>query len=443
MSKHLEALIELLRIPSVSTDPAHKADVARAAAWLAERLEGLGFVAEIVPTPGHPVVYAERMVDPKAPTVLVYGHYDVQPPDPLELWESPPFEPEVREGRIYARGASDDKGQLYIHVAAAEELGHNLPVNLKFVIEGEEEIGSTNLFLFLKERKEQLAADVVLVSDGAMFAPGWPTLTYGLRGLAYLEVEVEGTKSDLHSGIHGGAVPNAAHAAAEMIAALKSPEGWIRIPGFYDRVRPLDPEERAMWMKLPFDETAYREQLGATKLPGEPGYGVLERRWARPTLDVNGMWSGWTGPGSKTVIPAKAGFKFSMRLVPDQDPDEIAERARRYLEAIVPEGYRLKVTVHQGARPVLVDRHAPPVRIAAKALEAAFGRETIFTREGGSIPIVGAFVETLEAPVVLMGFGLHDDNLHAPNEKFELENFEKGIQAVTAFHRLFAREAGA
>jgi len=442
MSPHLEDLLDFLRIPSVSTDPAHKADVERAARFLAEKLEAIGFSVELVPTPGHPIVYAERRKDPKAPTLLVYGHYDVQPPDPIELWESPPFEPTIKDGKVYARGASDDKGQVWIHVAAAAET-QDLPLNLKFVIEGEEEVGSKNLFAFLRENQSRLRANAALVSDTAMFARGLPTLVYGLRGLAYLEVEVEGTKSDLHSGVHGGAAPNAALAAARIAASLKSPEGWVRIPGFYEKVRPLEPEERAEWARLPFDEEAYREALGAEALEGEPGYSVLERRWARPSLDVNGFSSGWTGPGPKTVIPARASFKFSMRLVPDQDPDEIAALAERYVQEVAPKNYRVRVRVFEGAKPVLVDRNTRAMRLAARALKEAFGRDPVFIREGGTIPVVTALKEELRLPVVLMGFGLPDDNLHAPNEKFELENFEKGIEAVKAYYRRFAEEGGA
>ena len=442
MSPHLEGLLEFLKIPSVSTDPAHREDVERAAGFLAERLEAIGFSAEIVPTPGHPIVYAERRRDPSAPTLLVYGHYDVQPPDPLELWDSPPFEPTIKDGKVYARGASDDKGQVWIHVAAASET-RDLPLNLKFVIEGEEEVGSKNLFAFVRENRARLSADAALVSDTAMFARGLPTLVYGLRGLAYLEVELEGAKTDLHSGVHGGAAPNAAIAAARVAAQLKSPEGWVRIPGFYDKVRPLEAWEREEWARLPFDEEEYRALLGAERLEGEPGYGVLERRWARPTLDVNGFSSGWTGPGPKTVIPARAAFKFSMRLVPDQDPDEIAALAEGYVRRVAPEGYRVRVRVFEGAKPVLVDRNAPAMRLAARALREAFGREAVFVREGGTIPVVSALAEELGLPVVLMGFGLPDDNLHAPNEKFELENFEKGIEAVKAYYRLFAEEGGA
>jgi acetylornithine deacetylase/succinyl-diaminopimelate desuccinylase-like protein len=436
MADPLSQLLEFLAIPSVSADPKHKPDVERAARWLADRLGAAGFAVEVAPTPGHPIVYAEKFVAEDAPTVLVYGHYDVQPPDPLELWATPPFEPTIKDGKIYARGASDDKGQVFAHVAAAAQIGDDLPVNLKFLIEGEEEVGSAHLVPFVREHRERLAAEAVLISDSPMFAPGLPTLTYGLRGLAYLEVRLRGLARDVHSGAYGGAVPNAAHAAAWMIAQLKDPMGWVRIPGFYDDVVPVAPEERAMWAKLPFDEAAFREEVGAQRTPGEPGYGVLERRWARPTLDVNGLGSGYQGEGSKTVIPAEAFFKFSMRLVPNQDPEKIADLAEAYLHAILPEGYAMEVLRHHGGDPVVVPLDSPPMRAAAQALEEAWGRETVFTREGGSIPIVADFMRELGAPVVLMGFGLESDNLHAPNEKFDVVNFEKGIEASKNFLRL-------
>ena len=436
MANPLEQLLEFLSIPSVSADPRHKEDTERAARWLGDRLAEAGFSVEIAPTPGHPIVYAEKLVDASAPTVLVYGHYDVQPPDPLELWETPPFEPTIKDGKIYARGASDDKGQVFAHVAAAMQLAGDLPVNLKFLIEGEEEVGSPNLVPFVKAHRERLAADAVLISDSPMFAPGLPTLTYGLRGLAYLEVRLRGLARDVHSGAYGGAVPNAAHAAAWMIARLKDPMGWIRIPGFYDDVVPVSPEERAMWARLPFDVEAFKAEVGAKATPGEPGYGILERRWARPTLDVNGMGSGYQGEGSKTVIPAEAFFKFSMRLVPDQDPEKIADLTEAYLREILPEGYSMEVIRYHGGDPVVVPTNSPPMQAAAQALEEAWGRETVFTREGGSIPIVADFMRELGAPVVLMGFGLENDNLHAPNEKFDVINFEKGIEASKNFMRL-------
>lgn len=436
MNDPLTELLEFLAIPSVSADPKHVADTERAARWLKERLETAGFQVELTPTAGHPILYAEKQVDSGAPTVLVYGHYDVQPPDPLELWNTPPFEPTIKDGKIYARGASDDKGQLFAHVAAAVQLADDLPVNLKFLIEGEEEVGSTHLVDYVRSHREQLAADAVLISDSPMFAPGLPTLTYGLRGLAYLEVRLRGLDRDVHSGAYGGAVPNAAHATAWMIAQLKDPLGWVRIPGFYDDVLPISPEERAQWSQLPFDEAAFRAEVGAQEAPGEPGYGILERRWARPTLDVNGMGSGYQGEGSKTVIPAEAFFKFSMRLVPNQDPEKIADLAEAYLHEILPAGYTMEVIRHHGGDPVVVPTSSPVMQAAAQALEEAWGRTTVFTREGGSIPIVADFMRELEAPVVLMGLGLESDNLHAPNEKLDLINFEKGIEASKNFMRL-------
>ncbi|WP_457629650.1 dipeptidase [Oceanithermus sp.] len=436
MTDPLNQLLEFLAIPSVSADPSHKQDVERAARWVTDHLASVGFAVEVVPTAGHPIVYAEKLVDASVPTVLVYGHYDVQPPDPLELWETPPFEPTIKDGKIYARGASDDKGQVFAHVAAAMQLAGNLPVNLKFLIEGEEEVGSPNLVPFVKAHRERLAADAVLISDSPMFAPGLPTLTYGLRGLAYLEVRLRGLARDVHSGAYGGAVPNAAHAAAWMITQLKDPMGWIRIPGFYDDAVPVSPEERAMWARLPFDEEAFKAEVGAEATPGEPGYGILERRWARPTLDVNGMGSGYQGEGSKTVIPAEAFFKFSMRLVPDQDPEKIADLTEAYLREILPEGYAMEVIRYHGGDPVVVPTNSPPMQAASQALEEAWGRETVFTREGGSIPIVADFMRELGAPVVLMGFGLESDNLHAPNENFDVLNFEKGIEASKNFMRL-------
>jgi len=436
MKDPLSELIEFLQIPSVSANPENKKDVERAARWLEERLRAAGFDVELVPTDGHPIVYAEKQVDPQKPTVLIYGHYDVQPPEPLELWNTPPFEPTIRDGKIFARGASDDKGQVFAHVAAVSQLADELPVNVKFVIEGEEEIGSPNLVPFVEENRERLSADAVLISDSPMFAPGLPTLTYGLRGLAYMEVRLRGLGRDVHSGAYGGAVPNAAHAAAWMIGKLKDEMGWVRIPGFYDDVEPISPQEREMWSRLPFDEEEYRREVGASDTSGEPGYSILERRWARPTFDVNGIGSGYQGEGSKTVIPAEAFFKFSMRLVPNQDPEKIAELTEEYLRSIVPAGYEMEVIRYHGGQPVLVPTDSPPMQAAAAALAQAWGRETVFTREGGSIPIVYDFMRVLEAPVVLMGFGLESDNLHAPNEKLDLINFEKGIEASKNFMRI-------
>ncbi|MBI5812924.1 MAG: dipeptidase [Meiothermus silvanus] len=438
VNKHLDALIEFLRIPSVSANPDHKEDVARAARWLEAKLSALGFQVEVVATPGHPIVYAERIVDPQAPTVLIYGHYDVQPPDPLELWHTPPFEPTLQEGKLYARGASDDKGQIYAHIAAVEDLGPDLGVNVKFVIEGEEEISSAHLEPFVRSNAERLGADVLLISDGAMYAPGVPSLEYGLRGLVYMEVRLEGANRDLHSGVYGGAAPNPIHAAAWMIAKLKGEDGRILVPGFYDAVRELTEEERANLASLNFDAAAFASSIGAEALPGEPGWGALERTWVRPTLDVNGIWGGYQGEGSKTVIPAKAGFKFSMRLVPDQDPEAIQKAVTEYLQRIKPEGYRMEILYHGTGKPVVTELDSPYMRKAAQALEAAWGRKPVFTRSGGSIPIVANFQELLGIPVVLLGMGLNDDNLHSPNEKFDLVNYEKGIEASRNFLRLMS-----
>jgi amidohydrolase len=428
----LSPLLEWLAIPSVSTDPARKADVRRAALWLEERLKALGFHTELHETPLHPILYAERLVDQGAPTVLVYGHYDVQPPDPLELWETPPFAPAVREGRLYARGASDDKGQLWAHVAALE--GLEVPVNAKFLVEGEEEIGSPNLLPFVRENREKLKADLVLISDGAMFAPMTPTLTYGLRGLCYLEVRLLGARRDLHSGAFGGVAPNPIQALGWLLARLKDGRGKILIPGFYEKVQPVSEEEKSLWPSL--DEEALKGELGVEELPGEEGYTPLERLWARPTLDPNGIWGGYQGEGSKTVIPKEAGMKLSMRLVPDQDPEEVAGMVEAYLEAILPPGYRLKVLRLHGGKPVLTDPHSPPMRLMARALEEVWGRPPVYTREGGTIPVVAELKEALSAPIVLLGLGLPDDNLHAPNEKLDLINLEKGIAVIRRFYEL-------
>ena len=428
----LAPLLEWLAIPSVSTDPARKADVRRAALWLEERLKALGFHTELHETPLHPILYAERLVDQGAPTVLVYGHYDVQPPDPLELWETPPFAPAVREGRLYARGASDDKGQLWAHVAALE--GLEVPVNAKFLVEGEEEIGSPNLLPFVRENREKLKADLVLISDGAMFAPMTPTLTYGLRGVCYLEVRLFGARRDLHSGAFGGVAPNPIQALGWLLARLKDGRGKILIPGFYEKVQPVSEEEKSLWPSL--DEEALKGELGVEELPGEEGYTPLERLWARPTLDPNGIWGGYQGEGSKTVIPKEAGMKLSMRLVPDQDPEEVAGMVEAYLEAILPPGYRLKVLRLHGGKPVLTDPHSPPMRLMARALEEVWGRPPVYTREGGTIPVVAELKEALSAPIVLLGLGLPDDNLHAPNEKLDLINLEKGIAVIRRFYEL-------
>lgn len=437
--KHLDSLIEFVSIPSVSADSKYKPDVLRAAQWLEHKLQSLGFSVEVISTPGHPIVYAEKQVNPSAPTVLIYGHYDVQPPEPLELWHTPPFTPTVRDGKLYARGASDDKGQIFAHIAAVEDLGPDLAVNVKFLIEGEEEISSTHLPPFVAANTQRLKADALLISDGAIFAPGVPSLDAGLRGLVYLEVHLEGAGRDLHSGSYGGAVPNATNAIAWMIAKLKAEDGRVLIPGYYDKVRPLTDLERQMWQQLPFSEEEFKASIGVSETPGEPGYSNIERRWARPTLDVNGLWGGYQGEGAKTVIPAKAGFKFSMRLVPDQDPAEIKAATEAYLQRILPPGYRMTVLSHGTGKAVLTDIQSEAMQKAAKALELAWGRPAIITREGGSIPIVAEFQELLKVPIVLLGMGYASDGPHAPNEHFHLENFEKGILASRHFLQLMAQ----
>lgn len=438
--RFLSELIEFLRIPSVSTAPERGADVVRAAVWIAGHLEQLGFRSRVESTDRHPIVRADWLGAPGRPTVLCYGHFDVQPPDPLGLWNSPPFEPTVEKGSLYARGASDDKGQLFTHVKAVEAIlrtAGSLPVNVKFLLEGEEEIGSPSLAAYIPRHRRALAADAVLVSDGALFAPGLPTLTTGLRGLLYTEIEVSGARSDLHSGQYGGAAPNAVGALTQILAALKDRRGRIRIPGYYGRVRPPDDAERSAWAKLPFDEAAFCNEIGTTVAPGEEAYPILERLWARPTLDVHGIAGGFAGAGMKTVIPCSATAKVSMRLVPDQNPERIFKQLERFARRQAPPGVRVELRHLASTPPVVVSPDAPPVRAAARSLEATFGVPPVYTRSGGSIPAVSAFNRALKAPTVLMGFGLPDDNLHAPNEKFALVNFRQGIEATIRFFHEF------
>ena len=441
----LTRLVEFLRIPSVSTDPNHVDDMRRAADWLAERLRGAGADrVRIDETPGHPIVYAERLAAPGAPTVLVYGHYDVQPPDPIALWESPPFEPSLRGGDLYARGACDDKGQLMAHVealAAYSEAGVAPPVNVKYVFEGEEEIGSPNLTTWLSAHSAELAADVAVISDSAMVAPGQPSIVYGLRGLAYMEVEVSGAPGDLHSGVYGGAVRNPASALAGILAGLHDAQGRITIPGFYDQVRPLDDAERALLARVPFDLTAFEGAAGQAGAWGEVGYSLVERLGARPSLDINGMWSGWTGPGAKTVLPAKASAKVSMRLVPDQDPEAIAALFTAHVEGLAEPGFSVEVKSLHGGKPALIDRDLPAMKAAGRALELGFGKAPVYTREGGTIPVVAELASILGLPTVMLGFGLPDDNLHAPNEKFRVEHFHLGTETVIAFLGEMAKPA--
>ncbi len=432
--RYVEELKAFLAIPSVSALPEHTGDVRRTAEWTAEEMRriGLGNV-RVIDTPGHPVVYGDWLMADGAPTILIYGHYDVQPVDPIDLWDSPPFEGTVRDDLIYARGAADDKGQVFMHFKAIEahlKHGGKLPVNVKVIIEGEEEIGSPNLEAFIRERASDLSADVLVISDTSMFARGVPSICYGLRGLAYCQVDLRGTKSDLHSGSFGGAVANPAFVLAQILAQMKDRSGRIRIPGFYDRVRPLREEERAEFKRLPFDERIYRRDLGAPRLFGETGYTTLERTWVRPTFEVNGILSGFTGEGAKTVIPATAMAKVSMRLVPDQDPDEIAELFEKYLKKVAPKTVEVKVTRMHGGKPWMTDFDNPYVQAAARAIEKGFGKRPVFTREGGSIPVVATFSEVLKVPTVLFGIGLPDENSHAPNEFLSLRNFFDGVAAA-------------
>lgn len=435
--RYMEEIKALLRIPSISTSPDHVSDVRRAAQWVHDQLAGMGLEARIHETEGHPVVVGQWLkAGPEAPTVLIYGHYDVQPPDPLELWETGPFEPTVRDGKLFARGATDDKGQFFAHLKAVEAhlaVHGELPINVKFLIEGEEEIGSPNLVPTLKALKDELTCDVVVISDTSMFAEGVPAIVYGLRGLTYFEVNVEGPDHDLHSGLYGGAVANPINAMCDMIAQLKDDDGHITIPGFYDDVRELTEAERAQWRSLPFDEEGFRASIGAEKLVGEAGFTTLERRWGRPTLDCNGIHGGFTGSGAKTVLPSKAMAKFSCRLVPDQDPVDIEAKVLAFMRSIAPEGVRVSVEHLHGGRPAIVDVENPAVQAARSALTAAFGAETVFIRGGGSIPIVADFSGLLGVPSVLMGFGLPDDRLHSPNEKINLSSFYGGIKAATHF----------
>jgi len=381
-------------------------------------------------TPGNPIVYGDWLGAPGAPTILFYGHYDVQPVDPLDLWESPPFEAAVRDGEIYARGAADDKGQVFMHFKAVEaHLKQNgrLPVNIKFMIEGEEEVGSAHLDDFIRAHKSDLAGDVVVISDTAMFARGVPSICYSLRGLVYFQIDLRGSSTDLHSGVFGGALANPAFVLAQMISQMKDRGGHIKVPGFYDDVKPLEAAEREAWAKLPFNEKQYRKQFGIPKLHGETDYTTLERVWARPTLEVNGLLSGFTGEGAKTVLPAVAMAKISMRLVPNQDPAKIADLFQAFVEKLAPKTVEVKVTRMHGGKPWIASYDNPYIQAAGRAIAKGFGREPIFTREGGSIPVVSTFQEELGVPSVLFGVGLPDENAHAPNEKLDVANFQNGI----------------
>jgi acetylornithine deacetylase/succinyl-diaminopimelate desuccinylase-like protein len=432
----LGELAEFLRIPSVSTDPRHATDVRRAAEWMLRKLETLGFQARLHETKKHPVVSAVSVRDPGLPTLLIYGHYDVQPPDPLDEWVSPPFSPTVRDGFVYARGATDNKGQCLTYLKAAEAVlrieGH-LPLNVKVLLEGEEEIGSPSLAAFFAEHGEDLRADAVAISDGSQFAPGVPAITYGLRGLSYLQVDIQGPRFDLHSGSFGGVVANPVQVLTEMLARLKKPDHTVAIPGFYDDVAELEPWERKEMTSLPFDEAGFREYLGVDLLVGEPGYTPMERKCARPTLDVNGIWGGFSGEGAKTIIPARAGAKVSMRLVPNQRAAPIDRLFETFLRSLAPSGVKVKVTSIHGNDPVLISRDEPGVQAAARAIEIGFGKRPVFIREGGSIPIVILFKESLGlGNILLLGWGSPDDGAHSPNERFSLDDFHRGIRSAAA-----------
>jgi acetylornithine deacetylase/succinyl-diaminopimelate desuccinylase-like protein len=437
--RYIDEMKRYLAIPSISALPEHKADVRKCAEWTRDEMSRIGLQnCRLEETPGHPIVYGEWLGAPGAPTILFYGHYDVQPFDPLHLWTSPPFEATIRDGEIYARGAADDKGQVFMHFKAVEahlKQTGTLPVNMKFLIEGEEEVGSANLDNFIKAHKDLLKADVVVISDSPMFDRGIPSICYGLRGLAYFQIDLRGSKSDLHSGSFGGAVANPAMVLAQILTQMKDKSGRIKIDGFYDDVVELRPEERAEWEKLPFNEKKYRQDLGAPKLFGETGYTTLERVWARPTFEVNGLLSGFTGEGAKTVLPAVSMAKVSMRLVPNQDPDKIAQLFEAYVQKVAPKTVELKVTRMHGGKPWMTAFDNPYVQAAGRAIEQGFGQRPVFNREGGSIPVVSTFQEELGLPCVLFGVGLPDENAHAPDEKLDLGNFHGGVIASAYLYK--------
>lgn len=439
--RFLDELLELLRIPSVSARSEHKQDMLTCADKVKQRLEEAGAdKVEIYPTAGHPVVYGEKITDASKPTVLVYGHYDVQPPDPLELWHSGPFEPVIKDGKIYARGACDDKGQFYMHVKAFETLvkTNTLPVNIKFIIEGEEEIGSSHLGDFIKSHKDLLKADVILISDTAMLSMENPSIDIGVRGLSYIEVEVTGPNRDLHSGVYGGAVANPITILAQMIASLHDENNHITIPGFYDDVVESGTAERQEMAKAPYDENEYKHDLGVKSLWGEKGYSTNERTGIRPTLELNGIWGGYTGEGAKTVLPSKAFAKISCRLVPNQKHEKMTKLLIEHLEKIAPDYVTIKAAPHHGGDPYMTPVDSIEYKAAAKAIEAGFGKPPIPVRGGGSIPITALFESELDCKTVFMGFGLDSDNLHSPNEKFDLFNFYKGIETIPYFHKFYA-----
>ena len=440
----LDELKTFLRIPSVSTLPEHIPDVRRAAQFVADSMKTAGLEnIEIISTAKHPLVYADWLHAPGKPTVLCYGHYDVQPPDPLDEWISPPFEPVVRDGNLYARGSADDKGQMYMHIKAVEALlstTGTLPVNLRFLIEGEEEVGGESVAKFVAENPAKLKADVALVSDTELFAEGLPTLCIGLRGLIYTEIEARGPARDLHSGMYGGAAPNAVFGLIELLAKMKDANGKIQIPGMYDDVVPPTPAEKRSWEHLPFDEKDFlKNEVGSTQLTGEPGYPVLERVWARPTLEVHGIAGGFTGAGAKTVIPARATAKVSMRMVPNQNPEKIIAAYKKFVADNTPAGIQTEVRVLSWGPAIMVNPDHPAIHVAASAFRDILGKETVFIRSGGSIPIVGDFAKHLGIPTILMGFGLPDDGLHSPNEKYKVANYYAGIMTIAHFFEQYGQ----
>ena len=440
--RFLSELFELLRIPSVSADSRHKGDVRKAAEYVVQKLKEAGAdKVELCETKGHPIVFGEKIINPSLLTVLVYGHYDVQPADPLNLWDSPAFEPIVKDGKIYARGSCDDKGQFYMHIKAFEIMSklNQLSCNIKFMIEGEEEVGSDNLGSFVKENKSKLKADVILISDTSLISLETPSITVGLRGLSYLEVEVTGPNRDLHSGVYGGAVANPINILSKMITSLQDEDGRVTIPGFYDKVAELTAAQRADLNKAPFDLNEYKKELGIDEIKGERGYTTLERTGTRPTLDVNGIWGGYTGEGAKTVLPSKASAKISMRLVPNQDSEEIMKMFTDHFLSIAPKSVKVKVTPHHGGQPAVTPTDSKAFKAASSAFEEVWGKTPIPTRDGGSIPIVSLFKKELGLDTVLMGFGLDSDAIHSPNEHYGIKNFLIGIETIVSFYKHYAK----
>ncbi len=441
--RFLSELFEWLRIPSVSADSRHKGDVRKAAEYLKEKFTSAGVDSvEVCETKGHPIVYAEKIIDASLPTVLVYGHYDVQPADPLNLWDSPPFEPVVKDDKIYARGACDDKGQVYMHVKAFEAMIklNLLPCNVKFMVEGEEEVGSDNLGTFVKENKAKLKADIILISDTSIISLDHPSITTGLRGLSYMEVEVTGPNRDLHSGVYGGAVANPINILCDMIDSLHDENGRVTIPDFYDKVAELTSAQREAINKAPFNLNDYKKDLDIDDIKGEKGYTTVERTGIRPTLDVNGIWGGYTGEGAKTVLPSKASAKISMRLVPNQVSAEITTLFTKHFESLAPKSVKVKVIAHHGGEPAVTPTDSPSYKAASKAFEEVWGKTPIPTRDGGSIPIVALFKKELGLDTVLMGFGLDSDAIHSPNEHYGIKNFLLGIETIVAFYKHFAKK---